>query len=358
MARDWSIREYSTRDKQGVFELRKAAYGESFDEQAWEWKFENGPLRPAQILVAEKDALIIGIRPTIFMPMKIMNEVLIAGLNVDVMTHPDFRRRGIFSTLVRESLKRLNEQGVNIAFTFPNENSYPGYVRRLRWYHVCSLPLLAKPLNIDNIVKKYFKTSLLRKPAKLMARAVISTLLSSEPSRPNGLQISTVESFDDRFNELWQRASSQYQIAVVRDKKYLNWRYIDRPGQEYTVFSAQRGTNLVGYVIVKSNVRMFDLVLGLIVDILASDDNHVADYLIAQAIEYFRGEKVDAIGCVMLKHTPYHKALKRNGFIQVPQLLSPKEFPFMVHFNSSEIPKVLAGNPVNWFLTFGDFDIA
>jgi len=144
----------------------------------------------------------------------------------------------------------------------------------------------------------------------------------------------------------------------VRDKKYLNWRYIDRPGQEYTVFSAQRGTNLVGYVIVKSNVRMFDLVLGLIVDILASDDNHVADYLIAQAIEYFRGEKVDAIGCVMLKHTPYHKALKRNGFIQVPQLLSPKEFYFMVHFNSGEIPKVLAGNPVNWFLTFGDFDIA
>jgi len=357
MKQEWFVREYRESDKQGIFDLRNAVYGEPFDEREWEWKFEKGPFKPAQILVAESDNAIVGIRPTILLPVKSGKEVSIAGLNVDVMTHPEFRGRGIFSTLVQESFKLLNEQGINFAFTFPNENSYPGYVRKLQWLHVCSLLLLAKPLNINNIVKKYIKNPSLQKPTALLMRSINSTLLSERLSSANGLQINRIYSFDDHFDELWRKASSQFNLVVVRDKKYLNWRYIDRPGQEYTIFSAQRGKDLVGYIILKSNVEMFDLMLGLIIDMLTSEDNHVADLLISQAIEYFREQKVDAIGCVMLKHVPYYKALKKAGFISIPKLLSHKEFYFMVCLNSTEILSELVKNPANWFLTWGDYDI-
>ncbi len=357
MARDWSIREYSTRDKQGVFELRKAVYGESFDEQEWEWKFENGPVDPARIYVADSDGMIVGLRVFLLSRLQIMNESWTCGVAVDGMVHPDFRRHGIWSSLVREGLNKISKQGVNIACSFPGTDRYTylGF-RKLQWSDVCSMPLLAKPLRVDNIVKKYIKMPLLQKLAKLLVKIIVSICLRQRLRKTSDILIERIRSFDDRFDELWQRASRELNIAVVRDSKCLNWRYADKPGPEYTIFSAERGGNLAGYMVLTSSTNMFDLALGLIVDILTIEED-VTDSLISQAVEYFESQKVDAIGCLMLKHSPYYRALKKAGFVLVPRTFSPREFHFVLHVDSSNIPETVVNKPDNWFLTWGDFDI-
>ena len=359
MERIWSIREYREDDKKGIFDLRKAVYGEPFNEQQWDWKYSNKPVKVAKIFLAENNGMIVGLRPVMFLPLKVMSRVVIAGLNADVMTHPDFRHRGIFSTLVREAFERVSNEEIEIVFTFPNENSYLGYVK-LGWPHICSVPLLAIPLNFNNLVRKYIKTTALQKPTGSLLGLLFKGLhLGGRLGKTDisGFALGRIYSFDNRFDELWYKVSNQHNIAVVRDSRYLRWRYADKPGQEYIILGIEKERELAGYIILKSNVEMFGLKLGLIVDMLTIEDKGITNALLCHAIDYFKRAKMDIIGCLMLKHTAYYKALRKAGFIEVPKPFSPKEFYFVGYTNSSKVADATVYNVDNWFLTFGDIDI-
>ncbi len=359
MKRSWFIREYTQGDKEGVFNLRKAVYGEPFDEREWDWKYGSKSVRPVKIFLAESDGAIVGLRPVILLPLKVMSQVVTAGLNVDVMTHPDFRRLGMFSALVRRAFDTVTKEGIGFVFTFPNKNSYPSYVK-LRWTHVCSVPLLAMPLNFNTLLRKYVEITALQKPASSLLGLLFKGLRLRErlgKTGSNDIVIGRIYSFDNRFDELWHKVSRQHNIAVVRDSRYLSWRYADKPGQGYIIFAAEKEKELVGYIILKNNVEMFGLKLGLIVDMLTIEDKRVTNILLSHAIKYFRGQKMDIIGCLMLKHTAYYKALRKAGFIQVLKPFSPKEFYFVGHADFSKVADGIVYNIDNWFLTFGDIDI-
>ncbi|MCK4417885.1 MAG: GNAT family N-acetyltransferase [Candidatus Latescibacteria bacterium] len=356
--RSWSVREYTGEDKAGVFELRKAVYGEAFDEQEWDWKYSHNSVRSARIFLVESDGMIVGTRPGICLPSKVMDQVVTAGIYADVMTHPDFRRLGIFSTLVREAFEKMNKEGIGLVFSFPNENSYPGLVK-LGWTHICSVPLLVMPLNFNNLVRKYTKITALQKLASLLLGLLFKGLNLREgvgKTDCGDIVIQKIHSFDSRFDELWHKVSYQYDIAVVRDRRYLNWRYVDKPGQEYVIFAAEKEEELAGYIVLKNNVEMFDLTLGLIVDMATIEDERIASVLLSHAIKHLKDQETDSIGCLMLKHVACYAALRKAGFIHVPELFSPKQFYFVGH-TTSRVADSIAYDADNWFLTFGDIDI-
>jgi len=169
--------------------------------------------------------------------------------------------------------------------------------------------------------------------------------------------IKRIYSFDSRFDDFWQEASAGYNLGLIRDRRFLNWRFVDKPGEEYFVLAAEHGGKILGYAVLK-NAEMFNLTLGLIVDILTLAPNNVIDCLISRAIEHFREQNVDAVGCLMLKHSVYSKALRRAGFVQVPKALSHKEFYFGVQVKPSVLADEIVNNPTNWLITWGDTDIA
>lgn len=351
------VREYREGDKEGIFALKQAVDKASFDEQQWNWKFENGPIRAAKIFVATSDDMIVGLRVFIIERLKIMSEFWTTALGVDIMVHPDFRHYGIAAKVAQEAFSRMSEEGIHILIGFPNEAAYRVYSRRRsHWRHVCSIPLLAKPLNIDSIFSKYIKNIFLQNLGKLPARIIYRTFLRERLHKANDLIPKRVYSFDNRFDDFWQEASRGYNIGLIRDKKFLNWRFIDKPGGEYVSFSTEKKGKILGYIVLK-NAEMFNLSLGLIVDMLALTQDNVIDSLIAKAIEHFKDQKVDVVGCLMLNHTPYFRALKRAGFIVVPKALSHKEFYFGVQVKPSTISDKIINNPTNWFLTWGDTDL-
>ncbi|MFC2175509.1 GNAT family N-acetyltransferase [Bacteroidota bacterium] len=54
----------------------------------------------------------------------------------DTMTHSNHRGKGLFTLLAKKTYELCRELGVDLVFGFPNENSYPGFVRKLDWEHV------------------------------------------------------------------------------------------------------------------------------------------------------------------------------------------------------------------------------
>ena len=60
------------------------------------------------------------------------NEVLCAQSG-DTMTHPEHRGKGLFIDLAKKTYATARSEGIQFVFGFPNENSYPGFSRKLDW---------------------------------------------------------------------------------------------------------------------------------------------------------------------------------------------------------------------------------
>jgi GNAT superfamily N-acetyltransferase len=63
---------------------------------------------------------------------------------VDTATHPDFMRRGVFSTLTTAALQAEQAAGTDLVFNTPNDSSRPGYLK-LGWKEVGRLPVAVGP---------------------------------------------------------------------------------------------------------------------------------------------------------------------------------------------------------------------
>lgn len=59
----------------------------------------------------------------------------LAAQSGDTMTHSNHRGKGLFTQLALKTYEYCRENGVQLVFGFPNENSYPGFVRNLGWQH-------------------------------------------------------------------------------------------------------------------------------------------------------------------------------------------------------------------------------
>lgn len=356
MVESYSIREYQPKDKAAIFALKTAVDGRPFSEELWQWKFETGPVRPAQIFVVDGQNGIAGLRIFIIERLKVMDKTMTAGLGVEVMVHPDYRRFRIASLMAAEGFESMLKKGVPILLGFPNEAAYKVYSKtRPNWGPVCVIPLSVKPLNFDKIIGQYTGSRFARRIAGTVAKLGWSIVARERRSGPATLDIQQIESFDARFDVLWRETCYTYEIGLVRDSAFLNWRFANHP-RNYTIFAAASGDKICGYMVLK-NDEMFNLRLGLIVDTLTLPDETVAAALITRAVDHFRKQNVDAIGCLMLKHAPYFKTLRKAGFLAIPTRFSPKRFFFGVQMQPGVASREQVYDCRRWYLTFADIDI-
>lgn len=64
----------------------------------------------------------------------------------------------------------------------------------------------------------------------------------------NGITVEPIEDFDDEFDGLWETQKERLQVALVRDRECLHWRYVQNPAEAFRMLEARRGGNLAGYL--------------------------------------------------------------------------------------------------------------
>jgi hypothetical protein len=93
-------------------------------------------------------------------PMKAQfsgREILVAQSG-DTMTHPNHRGKGLFITLAKMSYELAKNSGVEFIFGFPNDNSYPGFVKKLGWTHygnINNYRIKTGSVPLDKFAKKF-----------------------------------------------------------------------------------------------------------------------------------------------------------------------------------------------------------
>lgn len=68
-------------------------------------------------------------------PFEIDGKVYSVVQSGDTMTHKSHVGKGLFTTLAKMTYKLAEEKGAALVYGFPNDNSYPGFVRKLDWVH-------------------------------------------------------------------------------------------------------------------------------------------------------------------------------------------------------------------------------
>lgn len=303
--------------KQKIFDLFRQCYGQDLDEQVWEWRFQNNPAGPGEIeLVWSRDVL-AGHYAVTCVRTRIEDQEWLTGLSGTTMTHPDYRGRGLFPLLARRTYEQMAANNKGIVWGFPNAMSHRGFIKELRWKDIYEVPTLRLSL-------------------------------SDRLRLPKPSNVALCREFDNRFDQIWNRAKNRYKVTTLRDKQYLQWRYMDNPAEDYRTLIYTHHEDIMAYVIFKR--YQDDL---QIVDLLAVDDTEPLLHLVSQVVEFAREESAQAISLWLNVTDPFHHLLEKLGFVL------DKPITYLAGLELAPDLSTKSGlfDFRDWYITMGDSDV-
>lgn len=344
------IRRYKKGDEYDIAKLMKLLFGRYHWLENWRWRQTN-PVGRNIIWVAECNGKIVGHITRVPVPMKIGKENLKGSIVIDAATHPNFRRQGIFKELMDASWTEAVRDGIVVSFgdaskTLMHARKHSRTIRHIN-IDVAKIASMVMPLNLHTMIKKRLGQPLLAKATSygIEFALKLSTFVRKKVE-VDGLEIRQIHAFDDRIDDFWKTISRFYEIIVVRDKEYLNWKYFKRPHLSFDVFLAEIGEKIVGYIVLSTRDQE-----GFIVDLMANPTRtDVIQCLVSMATQHFEKTKAAYATCWMLKGNPCYKVLLREGFIPFPS-----RWTLVARVDSSKVSEAFTKEAKNWYITRGDF---
>ena len=362
MQRQWVARRYQPGDEFQILGLRRLVFGDG-DEQRnteshWRWEFQENPAGRGRIWLAVAGDKVVGQYAVIPVRMQYFGEAMMGSLSLETMTHPDFRRQAVFTTLANRMYEELEREGIPVTHGFPNENSVEGFVTKLGWMYVRSLPVFVKPLEISRVIGRLIRGRALAHAIGRVSNPLARVLFRpTHASRVKRSEVEWIERFDARMDAFWRQSAPRRRITVIRDSTYLNWRYFDNPGRRYWAVVAGSGGGILGYVILRC-MEQSGLHGGMIVDIGALPGRELElGALLVEVEGFFREQRMDLIACLISGDDEYSGLLRRSGYMSLPRKLSFKEWHFGCRVHSPALDSEFFADPSNWFVTFGDTDV-
>src|SRR5712671_1109467 len=119
--------------------LFEAVYGPSWRAHTASWRYLPPWDHRGRIWVAECDDRIVGAQPSHAITIRFEGNPIPGALFLDVMTHPEYRRRGVFSGVVEGLRTALHDDGVRVLLTTPNGVAGRGFQSLPAWRPVGEL---------------------------------------------------------------------------------------------------------------------------------------------------------------------------------------------------------------------------
>jgi hypothetical protein len=359
----WSYRPFEINDLEEYRQLITTEYGEEAEianPEFINWQYRKNPAGEAKIslAVSKETKEIVGSYSILPIEVNLgAKEKNVAGLSLNTLTRKDFRGKKIFTTLAEINIQELFSQNYSLIYGFPNPNSYPGFLKYLKFNDIQQFPLLYKYNNLGSILQKKKGlpfTGLMNFFGNFFTGRIKS------PPNSNDFLIQEVTSFDVRFDDFWEKNKNQFPNLVQKNCEYLNWRYCENPVKDYQIFclSKKNDSRILGFVVCRVD-QIEGLKIGLIGEILVENmENEYIQMLLVQAEQYFIGQDVDAYGGILSPNTRYYNSFLSCGFKVFPKKYLSQPFAMIVRVNTDlekQEKKLLDSQ--NWFITLGDYDI-
>jgi hypothetical protein len=242
------------------------------------------------------------------------------------------------------SLLRAWDRGAGVLFGAGFSDATRQRMQELRWPKPVALSCLVKPISRRALRRPTWPVPVNR----LVSALALPVVRVVARLRPLHEEMQPVRRFDAGVDALWNRVQPGLALAVRRDARYLNWKFMEPPHVRYHAALLRRGDEVAGYVIYR-HLREPQGRVTQIIDFLAdpSDDRAMAT-LAGWVDREARIEDSDKIRCYT-SHAEFRRHLRRNGFFVVKS-----EVDVAVKVNAVDVPKDFYQSGDAWHLTLGD----
>lgn len=313
-----------------------------------EWQFLNNPKKCAFVKIAfdKGNNTVAAIYAASCIDFKIDSKIETGTQSLDTITDIDYRGKGLFTNLAKLVYKEAAMNNVALVYGFPNGNSVHGFKKKLGWEILDPLPFLIKPLQSRFFLSRF---SFL----KFVPNFPLSFLTIR-----TGTKFTLREDFvfPESVNELWKNFSKNIKVAVNRNKTYLDWRYINKPSENYRIAHCYNLENQhLGFIVFTVKDKHGGKIGYIMEMIFNLQYPEAAKYLLKYAILQIKKDKADCILNWCFDHSPNAKIYKNQFFIKMPESLRPIELHFGVCTFKDDLKKII-DNRKNWYLSYSDSD--
>lgn len=348
-----TIRFYRPGDEEAINDLFNQVFHRARTLEHWRWKYLDSPVACAEVIpIAEVDGKIVGAYPGMVLRFKVVDGMVLATQVVDLCILPGYGHGWTQMAMFHSYGERMRAMQVGFGFGFPNEVAYKVSTRLLGNRELCQMPILRKRLNFRLAVRRRLASQRLERVAAWLSHRGYRLWHGFRGYRsPGGVQIETVDEFDDTFDTFWEQISGRYPILAVRDRAYLQWRYGQNPHGRFLVLRAWRHGAMAGYLIAKVVESAWGERSSVIFDFLTVEDRGVALALLRQGIAAALEAQVDNLKIGVLRHHPCWDILREEGFQDRSESL-----PVVYALYDPSLDDRGIAQASRWFLTLGDTD--
>lgn len=349
----YTIRPYRPGDEHELVKLFERVNGRSITTDHYLWKFCHLPSPVENVWLAVVDEWPIFHYAAMPIPYRLPGGSRTVMTSVDIMTDPDWQRQGILTAVGGRTYRTWAEAGIPFTFGLPNE----------RW------GTRTKAVGLEPLFPLQWFTRLLR-PTTTLKNRFLKPPTHSPPSTPHSpydrlwnrwwnrsltpdptIEIEQVEQAGEVFDELWRLCEGDKTVSIIRDRAWVDWRFLAAPSADYQLFLARRNGRPAGYIATRLTTDG-PVVKGLIVEWLApAGDEAVRRTLLGHALDYLAVHGAQSAATQAVPDTPDHVLLRRAGF------LGRAAFTVWLAPYDKTLPMAVMADRHQWRLYGGDFDV-
>lgn len=319
----------------------------------YHWKFSDFPAAvPSHAYVGEDGGTLIGFYAAIPYRYQIDGQVHVAGMVCDVMTHPEWRGKGVFTGIGRYSLQRLAEQGVAFTTGYPiRPEVLPGHLK-VGWKVVQQMPMHVRPLGISSLLPGWLRPlgavldPLLRSVQRWTGRAA-SGYRTEVHTRAEFLAEVAGGTGYTRFLADWLAGQPN---ALIKDADFLAWR-TGAPGAEYHFVCLYHQDVLVGLALARptplKGVRTLAVLDFMVLAPHCTASVALHQGLLAVAVAH----KADVVACMMSQAWASQYRLARSLYVRTPYV-----FSLIAKRIGAAVSDAQIYDPTRWHLGWIDSD--
>jgi GNAT superfamily N-acetyltransferase len=343
--------------ERAVLDFHRAAFGTlrraELVEPRWRWMFLSSAERmgsgPRVWLYHIGDS-VVGHMGSFPVSVWVNGAVLRADWLVETYVLPEYQSRAIGPRLLAAA-----QSGTSLPLSLGQSETMRDIQYRMGWKAVGRMRTAVLLVRPERVLRgKLLAPVAFGVGLVLRARQAVTRL-----RRPRiDIELKPVERYTEDHTELWSKMAASVRCGVVRDASYLNWKYVDQPGQSFLRLDAFVDHALVGSTIwsIREPDSAYRYRRALLIDVLAPIETEAErrrlEVIVLAGCSAVADRGADMVLCPHLSE-PLSGVLRRCGF----SFREPGRF-LLVH--AERLPATAAAHVLEesgWHVTLGDSDI-
>ncbi len=275
----------------------------------WRWRYCDAPAgKGVNSIMIDKDANSRVVCHSAFVPTLCSHgkEDFIAGITGGGITHPDYRRQGIYQILLREEYKVAQDRGISILVDMPNDAAR-AVMLKVKFRLHQHFEFAWRDLGILGYLAQIY-------PQKIMRKACLNAMgtLLRERKYDVDLRMEKLDRFGSETDNLWEHVRVRDYVGITKNSVYLNWRYVSKPNTSFLAFMGLKEDAPRALCIIE---WLKNADYGIVAELIArNEDEEIARAVLHYAVKQLAKSKIRNLSILIDGSSSVGKIANKEGF--------------------------------------------